>query len=126
MVDRRFGGEGSKVGFKLGERGLEVSVPEELFLLEGLQIIKRGITNDVFKFIPTVAEITFVEKFVNEKPAVKPEAEKVEPKVEPKVEATEKAGPKVEAKAKVEAKVAAAEPAPRPRRKKKAVPAQTA
>ena len=103
LVDRRFGGEGSKVGFKLGERGLEVSVPEELFLLEGLQIIKRGITNDVFKFVPKAAEITFVEKFVSEKPAEKPE-----PKAEPKAEPKEAAA------------------APRQRRKKKAAPTQTA
>ncbi len=161
LVDRRFGGEGSKVGFKLGERGLELSVPEELFLLEGLQIIKRGITNDVFKFIPTVAEITFVEKFVNEKPIeqkaeakaeqkaepkaeqkaepkaeqkAEPKAEqKAEPKAEQKAEpkAEQKAEPKAEQKAepkaeqKAEAR-AAAEPAPKPKRKRKAAPAQTA
>jgi peptidylprolyl isomerase len=101
LIDRRFGGEGSKVGFKLSERDLELSVPEELFLLEGLQIIKRGISNDVFKFVPTVAELTFVEKFVNEKP------------VEKKQEA-----PKKESKT-------PAKPAPKPRRKKAAAPAQT-
>lgn len=102
LIDRRFGGEGSKVGFKLDEKGLELSVPEELFLLEGLQIIKRGLSNDVFKFVPTVAELTFVEKFVNEKP------------VEKKQEA-----PKEESET-------PAKPAPKPRRKKAAAPAQTA
>ncbi|MGD0476901.1 MAG: FKBP-type peptidyl-prolyl cis-trans isomerase [Nitrososphaerales archaeon] len=105
LIDRRFGGEGSKVGFKLGERGLELSVPEELFLLEGLQIIKRGISNDVFKFVPTVAELTFVEKFVNEKPV---EKKREVPEKEPKTHA----GP-------------APKPGPRPRRKKVATPAQT-
>jgi len=102
LVDRRFGGEGSKVGFKLSEKDLELSVPEELFLLEGLQIIKRGLSNDVFKFVPTVAELTFVEKFANAKP------------VEKKQEA-----PKEESKA-------PAGPAPKPRRKKAAAPAKTA
>lgn len=102
LIDRRFGGEGNKVGFKLGERNLELSVPEELFLLEGLQIIKRGISNDVFKFVPTVADLTFMEKFVNEKP--------VEKKQEvPKVESKTPAGPT---------------PKPRPRRKKAVTPAQ--
>jgi peptidylprolyl isomerase len=101
LVDRRFGGEGNKVGFKLGEKDLELSVPEELFLLEGLQIIKRGISNDIFKFVPTVAEVTFVEKFVNARPAEK------------KQEA-----PKEEVKT-------PAEPAPKPRRKRKVAPAQT-
>ena len=40
LVDRRFGGEGGKVSLRLGEKDLELSVPEELFLLEGLQIIR--------------------------------------------------------------------------------------
>ena len=106
LIDRRFGGEGNKVGFKLGDRNLELSVPEELFLLEGLQIIKRGISNDVFKFVPTVAELTFVEKFVNEKPVEKP----IEKKEAPKVESKTPAGPA---------------PKPRPRRKKAVTPTQT-
>ena len=108
LIDRRFGGEGNKVGFKLGERNLELSIPEGLFLLEGLQIIKRGISNDIFKFVPTVAELTFVEKFINEKPVEKPVEKKREaPKEEPKTPA----GPT---------------PRPRPGRKKARAPAQTA
>ncbi len=102
LVDRRFAGEGSKVAFKLGERELEVSIPEELFLLEGLQIIKRGISNDVFKFVPTVADLTFVEKFKNEKPLERKEGAPA---------------------AKTEAP---AQPSPKPRRKRAAAPAQTA
>ncbi|MGD0319334.1 MAG: FKBP-type peptidyl-prolyl cis-trans isomerase [Nitrososphaerales archaeon] len=102
LIDRRFGGEGSKVGFKLSEKVLELSVPEELFLLEGLQIIKRGLSSDVFKFVPTVPELTFVERFLNEKP------------VEKKLEA-----PKEKSKT-------PAGPTPRSRRKKVAPPAQTA
>lgn len=102
LVDRRFGGEGGKVGIRPNDKGIELSIPEELFLLDGLQIIKRGISNDVFKFVPTVAELTFVEKFVNEKPAER----KQEP---PKEESKPPAGP-----------------APKPRRKKAAAPTQTA
>ncbi len=81
LIDRRFGGEGGKVTFELGVKKLDVTIPEELFLAEGLQIIKRGISSDVFKFVPTVADLTFVEKFVNEKAQVKKEeavAEKTE------------------------------------------------
>ncbi len=101
LLDRRFAGEGNKVTFELSPRKLEVTIPEELFLLEGLQIIKRGISNDVFKFLPTVADLTFVEKFTNERAQEKKE---------------EAGAEKVEAPAK---------PAPRPRRKK-AAPTQPA
>ena len=106
LIDRRFGAEGKKVGFKLGEKDLELSVPEELFLLEGLQIIKRGISNDIFKFVPTVVGLTFVEKFVNEKPVEKP------------VEKSQKAP--------IDESKSPAVPAPKPKRKKAAAPAPTA
>jgi peptidylprolyl isomerase len=75
LIDRRLGTEGSKAAFELADNELKVTIPEGLFLLEGLQIIKRGISNDVFKFVPTVASLTFAEKFVNEK-AIPPKEEK--------------------------------------------------
>lgn len=101
LVDRRLGEEGSKVTFDLSPGDLKLTVPSDLFLLEGLQIIKRGISNDVFKFVPSVATLTFVESFKNEKttPAKKEE---------PKPVATESA------------------PAAKPKRKKAAAAAQTA
>jgi peptidylprolyl isomerase len=68
LVDRRFAGEGSKVTFTLGTDDLKVTVPDELFLLEGLQIIKRGISNDVFKFVPAVQTVTFAEEYIKKKP----------------------------------------------------------
>ncbi len=71
LIDRRFAGEGSKVTFSIKGDKMDVAVPEDLFLTEGLQIIKRGIASDVFKFLPSMTDLTFVEKFVNEKPAAK-------------------------------------------------------
>lgn len=96
LVDRRLGGEGDKATFEMAAGELKVTIPDELFLLEGLQIIKRGISNDVFKFVPVVTSLTFVEKFLNEKAA----PAKVEPKTEAPVEAPaprKKASPKATA-----------------------------
>jgi FKBP-type peptidyl-prolyl cis-trans isomerase SlyD len=67
LIDRRLPAEGAKAEFTLEGRKLSVTVPEDLFLVEGLQIIKRGIATDVFKFVPAVADLTFSEKFHNEK-----------------------------------------------------------
>ena len=103
LIDRRLGGEGSKVSFEFADNSVNASIPEDLFLVEGLQIIKRGISNDIFKFVPTVVGLTFVEKFRNEKAQPKKE--------EPKPEAVEKA---------------AAPAAPRPRKRKPAASARTA
>ena len=103
LIDRRLPGDGTKAIFHLSGEEVHVEIPETFFLLEGLQIIKRGIANDIFKFIPSVKNLTFVEKFANEKAA-------------PKAEVTDKP--------QVPEKPQAAE-APRPRRKK-AVTAPTA
>ncbi len=77
-----------------------MTIPEDLFLVEGLQIIKRGIANDVFKFVPTVASLTFLEKFANEKAQPKKEEPKAE---QPAVAA---AAPRAPRKKKAAAKTA--------------------
>jgi peptidylprolyl isomerase len=75
LIDRRLAGDGSKATFEIAGGALTVTIPEDLFLVEGLQIIKRGIANDVFKFVPSLTSLTFVEKFSNEKAQQKkPEA----------------------------------------------------
>src|SRR5215212_4128545 len=42
---------------------LEIELPEETLLAEGLQIIKRAVANDVFKFVPSLKDIKFIESF---------------------------------------------------------------
>jgi len=83
LVDRRLAGEGSKTTVVLADGSLTVTIPEDLFLVEGLQIIKRGIANDVFKFVPSLTTLTFLEKFNNQKPQPKKEEPKAEPKEAP-------------------------------------------
>ena len=67
LIDRRLAADGTRAEFQLAEGKLVVTIPESLFLVEGLQIIKRGIANDVFKFLPSVATLSYVDKFENEK-----------------------------------------------------------
>ncbi|HUH82764.1 MAG TPA: FKBP-type peptidyl-prolyl cis-trans isomerase [Nitrososphaerales archaeon] len=78
LVDRRLAAEGKKAAIEIADGALTVTIPEELFLVEGLQIIKRGISNDVFKFVPAIGTLTFVEKFDNPKPPQKKEEPKAE------------------------------------------------
>ncbi len=51
--------------FKLKTRKtiVEISVPEEAFYVEGLQLAKRGIAADIQKFFPETNTIKFVEAF---------------------------------------------------------------
>ena len=89
LIDRRFGGEGGKVAFAKKGDEMEIAIPEDLFLAEGLQIIKRGVSTDVFKFVPSTTAVTFVEKFANPKPEPKHEEKAAEPQA-PKEEAAPK------------------------------------
>jgi len=53
-------------------------MPEEAFLAEGLQVIKRAIANDIFKFVPAVKNIKFIETYqapVEQKKEEQPKAE---------------------------------------------------
>jgi len=73
-MKRRMGVEDSKIKFNLAAPNLEIDVPEEAFLAEGLQIIKRAVANDVFKFVPSVKTIKFTESY--QAPAEKKAEEK--------------------------------------------------
>jgi peptidylprolyl isomerase len=63
LIKRRIPVEDSKVKFNLSGANLEMELPEETYLAEGLQIIKRAIANDVFKFVPAVKNLKFVENY---------------------------------------------------------------
>jgi len=74
LIHRRLPVEKDKIKFEsVGEEEVKITVPSDFFLLEGLQIIKRGISSDLFKFIKPLSKVTFIEAFEN--PAMKKEEE---------------------------------------------------
>lgn len=77
LVRRRTGLEEGKVKVNLAVPNLEIELPEEAFLAEGLQIIKRAVANDVFKFVPSVKTVKFVENYT-----ASPEQKTEQPKAE--------------------------------------------
>jgi len=64
LIARRLPGEGDKMTFTRTGEEVSIEVPDELFLTDGLQIIKRGIANDVTHFIPAVKKVTFRESYI--------------------------------------------------------------
>jgi peptidylprolyl isomerase len=94
LILRRFPGEGEKLKFSMKDSSVEIEISEEDFLVEGLQIIKRGIANDVFHFLPSIEIVTFAEKYASKKPKAeeKPKEEQApEQEVKQQVEATAEA-----------------------------------
>jgi peptidylprolyl isomerase len=84
LIKRRIPIEDAKVKFNLSGSTLEMELPEETYLAEGLQIIKRAVANDVFKFVPAVKDIKFVESYKAPQPEKKEEAKPAEAKAEAK------------------------------------------
>ena len=76
-------------------------MPEDTFYVEGIQIAKRGISMDIQKFLPEMAETKFVETFKYEPKPVpatsEPKPEEAKPK-EKKAEKKKNAEPKTKGK----------------------------
>jgi peptidylprolyl isomerase len=63
LIVRRFlGADASNFGLKLLKRRARVSVPDDVFFAEGVQIAKRGLAIDILKFFPDFEAVEFVEE----------------------------------------------------------------
>lgn len=67
ILKRHLPVEDSKIASKLTGNVLDVTIPEEVFGAEGLRIIKHFIQTDIFKFVPTLEKVNFIETFSNKK-----------------------------------------------------------
>ena len=56
-----------KISFKKTGKILDITIPEEMFRADGLHAIKHFVQTDVFKFIPTLEQVNFVESHINKK-----------------------------------------------------------
>ena len=54
-----------KISFKKTGKILDITIPEEMFRADGLHAIKHFVQTDVFKFIPTLEKVNFIESHVN-------------------------------------------------------------
>lgn len=76
LAKRRMGLDDAKMKLKLSASDLEIELPEDAYLAEGLQIIKRAVANDIFKFVPSVKNVRFVENYSQPVEQKKPEPPK--------------------------------------------------
>ena len=56
-----------KISFKKTGKILDITIPEEMFRADGLHAIKHFVQTDIFKFIPTLEQVNFIESHVNKK-----------------------------------------------------------
>lgn len=64
LIKRRMPLDDDKIKFFLDGSNLTVELPEDSFLIEGLQVIKRGAANDIFKYVQGISNVKFVENYV--------------------------------------------------------------
>ncbi|MGH1566036.1 MAG: FKBP-type peptidyl-prolyl cis-trans isomerase [Nitrosopumilus sp.] len=65
ILKNRLPVEDTKIAFDLKDKEVSVTIPDEILRADGLQIMKHFIQLDIFKFVPTLEKISFVEIHVN-------------------------------------------------------------
>ncbi|MCH8022327.1 MAG: FKBP-type peptidyl-prolyl cis-trans isomerase [Thaumarchaeota archaeon] len=73
LIRRRLPVSEEKLKTEISKNILNVWIPEEHFLTEGLQIIKKAVSTDVFKFLPDISKVVFTEEHLS---SIKPEKTK--------------------------------------------------
>jgi peptidylprolyl isomerase len=78
LIKRRLPIDDQKIKFSIEAASLQIDLPEETFIVDGLQIIKRAISNDIFKFVPRINNVRFIETYTSQQPSspMKPEEQK--------------------------------------------------
>ncbi|QLH03651.1 peptidylprolyl isomerase [Nitrosopumilus cobalaminigenes] len=80
ILKNRLPVEDTKIAFDLKDKEASVIIPEEILRADGLQIMKHFIQLDIFKFVPTLEKVSFVETHVNKQAQEKkPEAKEKAP-----------------------------------------------
>ncbi|MGQ0606404.1 MAG: FKBP-type peptidyl-prolyl cis-trans isomerase [Candidatus Nitrosotenuis sp.] len=67
ILKRHMPVEDSKIVSKITGNIVDVTIPEEIYGVESLRIIKHFIQMDAFKFVPTLEKINFIETYSNKK-----------------------------------------------------------
>jgi len=80
ILKNRLPVEDTKIGFDLKDKEVSIIIPEEILRADGLQIMKHFIQLDIFKFVPTLEKVSFVETHINKQTqAKKPEIKEKAP-----------------------------------------------
>jgi len=76
ILKNRLPVENSKIEFTIKDKEVNIKIPEEIFRADGIQIMKHFIQVDIFKFVPTLEKVNFIETYQNKQNQTK----KPEPK----------------------------------------------
>lgn len=66
LIKRRLPISKEKLKFDVKDDRLEIEIPNEYLLQEGLQIIKRAVANDILRYVQNINKIRFIESYERE------------------------------------------------------------
>jgi peptidylprolyl isomerase len=89
LIKRRLPIEDQKIKLNIEGSGVQIDLPEETFLVDGLQIIKKAISNDIFKFVSKIDIARFVETYVSQSSVSKKQEEREQQSLENSAEAAQ-------------------------------------
>jgi peptidylprolyl isomerase len=87
ILKRHIPTDDSKLVFKKTGNSVDIIIPEEIFRSDGLQVMKHFIQIDIFKFVPKLEKLNYIETHENKqkpKEEIKSENKKEEKPVEQK------------------------------------------
>ena len=67
LLKRRLPLDDEKAKIEHNDDTVLIELPEDISLLDGLQIIKKAVTTDIFKFVDGLNKITFQEVYLSQK-----------------------------------------------------------
>ena len=79
ILKNRLPVENSKIAFDLKDKDVSVTIPEDILRADGLQIMKHFIQLDIFKFVPNLEKVSFVEVHTNKQSQKSPETKEKAP-----------------------------------------------
>ena len=82
ILKNRLPVDDSKISFDLKDKEVNIAIPEEILRADGLQIMKHFIQLDIFKFVPSLEKVSFVETHVNKQASSSSQDKKPETKTE--------------------------------------------
>jgi peptidylprolyl isomerase len=65
ILKNRLPVENSKIDFTIKEKEVNIQIPEDIFRADGIQIMKHFIQVDIFKFVPILEKVNFIETYQN-------------------------------------------------------------
>lgn len=84
LLHRRIPGvEPDQFKLEVSDGKLTVELPSSAFLVEGLQIIKRGFVSDVSRYFEEIDEVVFIERYKVERRGRRIESEESKPEEKP-------------------------------------------